>query len=259
MDYILLFITVVLSFIALIISIVNIIATKHGASVGNQKDIIRRIEEIRRDMLDDLRQSRTESLQMTQNTIKSMSDILSSGIARTAAAQDTRLAELNSQLSVRQETLQKTVSDMMKRVDSQLYNSMSRGEQKMEAIRVTVEERLSALQAESSKKLDEMRSTVDEKLEKTLQERIGQSFKLVSDRLEQVYKGLGEMQTLASGVGDLKKVLSNVKTRGVLGEIQLGAILEEILSPEQYKANVATKKGSSCVVEYAVKLPGTED
>ncbi len=131
-------------------------------------------------------------------------------------------------------------------------------EQKLEAIRQTVERRIVALQTENSKKLDEMREIVDEKLQKTLESKVAQSFKLVSERLEQVYKGLGEMQTLANGVGDLKKVLSNVKTRGILGEIQLGAILEEILAPEQYETNVATKSGSSDRVEYAVKLP-TDD
>ena len=108
-------------------------------------------------------------------------------------------------------------------------------------------------------KLEKMRETVDEKLHKTLEERLGQSFKLVSERLEAVQKGLGEMQTLASGVGDLKKVLSNVKTRGVLGEIQLGNILEQIMAPEQYEANVNTKKGSNDHVEFAIKLPGKDD
>jgi DNA recombination protein RmuC len=108
-------------------------------------------------------------------------------------------------------------------------------------------------------KLEKMRETVDEKLHKTLEERLGQSFKLVSERLEAVQKGLGEMQTLASGVGDLKKVLSNVKTRGVLGEIQLGNILEQIMAPEQYEANVKTKKGSNEHVEFAIKLPGKDD
>jgi DNA recombination protein RmuC len=108
-------------------------------------------------------------------------------------------------------------------------------------------------------KLEKMRETVDEKLHKTLEERLGQSFKLVSDRLEAVQKGLGEMQTLANGVGDLKKVLSNVKTRGVLGEIQLGNILEQIMAPEQYAANVKTKKGSNDHVEFAIKLPGKDD
>ena len=108
-------------------------------------------------------------------------------------------------------------------------------------------------------KLEKMRETVDEKLHKTLEERLGQSFKLVSERLEAVQKGLGEMQSLANGVGDLKKVLSNVKTRGVLGEYQLGNILEQILAPEQYDSNVKTKKGSNDLVEFAVKLPGKDD
>ena len=111
----------------------------------------------------------------------------------------------------------------------------------------------------TEEKLEKMRETVDEKLHKTLEERLGQSFKLVSDRLEAVQKGLGEMQTLANGVGDLKKVLSNVKTRGVLGEIQLGNILEQIMAPEQYAANVKTKKGSNDHVEFAIKLPGKDD
>lgn len=112
------------------------------------------------------------------------------------------------------------------------------------------------LQQSVDQRLEQMRATVDEKLQKTLESRIGESFRLVSERLEQVYKGLGEMQSLAAGVGDLKRVLAGVKTRGVLGEIQLGAILEQILSPEQYEANVATKKGSRNFVEYAVRLPG---
>lgn len=144
-------------------------------------------------------------------------------------------------------------------IDSQnniISNNSVESEKKLESIRTTVEQRLSSIQKENSIKLDEMRNTVDEKLQKTLESRISESFKLVSERLEQVYRGLGEMQNLANGVGDLKKVLSNVKSRGVLGEVQLGAILEEILIPEQYEANVATKKGSQNFVEFAIKLPG---
>ena len=131
-------------------------------------------------------------------------------------------------------------------------------EQKLEAIRQTIERRLFQLQSENNQKLDEMRQIVDEKLQKTLESKMTQSFQLVNERLEQVYKGLGEMQTLAVGVGDLKRVLSNVKTRGILGEIQLGAILEEILAPGQYETNIATKPGGAERVEYAVKLP-TDD
>jgi len=131
-------------------------------------------------------------------------------------------------------------------------------ELRLEKVRETVEGRLKIMQDENAKKLDEMRATVDEKLQTTLEKRLGESFKQVSERLEQVHKGLGEMQTLATGVGDLKRVLSNVKTRGILGEIQLGNILEQIMAPEQFVRNVATKKGSRDVVEFAIKLPGKD-
>lgn len=123
-------------------------------------------------------------------------------------------------------------------------------------VKVSVERHLRDIREDNNKQITEMRKTVDEKLQSTLEKRIGESFKQVSDRLDLVHKGLGEMQTIATGVGDLKKVLSNVKTRGVLGEYQLGNILEEILAPGQYGKNVATKKGSQANVEYAVRLPG---
>lgn len=126
-------------------------------------------------------------------------------------------------------------------------------------IREAIEKQLKSIREDNAQQLTEMRKTVDEKLHDTLEKRLGESFKLVSDRLEQVHKGLGEMQTLAVGVGDLKKVLSNVKTRGILGEYQLGNILEQTLAPDQYDVNVATKKGSQANVEYAVKLPGKFD
>lgn len=131
-------------------------------------------------------------------------------------------------------------------------------EQKLEQIRETMERRISRMQADNNERLEQMRQVVDEKLQKTLENKMTQSFRLVSERLEQVYRGLGEMQALATGVGDLKKVLSNVKTRGILGEIQLDAILRETLAPEQYDTNVATRRGSAERVEFAVKLP-TED
>lgn len=131
-------------------------------------------------------------------------------------------------------------------------------EHRLDVMRDTMEGRLSSIQSDNAQKLDEMRSVVDEKLQRTINQRMNESFKLVNDRLEQVYKGLGEMQNLAAGVGDLKKVLSNVKTRGILGEVQLAAILQEILSPEQYDTNVATKRGSRAVVEFAVKIPSEE-
>ena len=125
-------------------------------------------------------------------------------------------------------------------------------------LRATVEARLKSLQEENGAKLEQMRATVDEKLHATLEQRLGDSFKLVSERLELVHKGLGEMQGLASGVGDLKRVLTNVKTRGTFGEIQLWSLLEQVLAPEQYSANVATRPGSSERVEFAIRLPGRE-
>jgi DNA recombination protein RmuC len=128
-------------------------------------------------------------------------------------------------------------------------------EKKLEALRVTVEGKLQAMQADNAKQLEQMRQTVDEKLQGTLEKRLGESFKQVSERLELVHKGLGEMQTLATGVGDLKKVLTNVKTRGTWGEVQLGALLEQVLSSEQFAVNVATKDGGERV-EFAIKLPG---
>jgi len=126
----------------------------------------------------------------------------------------------------------------------------------MKGIQETVEKQLTHIREDNTRQLNEMRKTVDEKLQTTLEKRLGESFKQVSERLEQVHKGLGEMQSIASGVGDLKKVLSNVKTRGVLGEYQLGNILEQILTPDQYGKNVSTKKGSQAHVEYAIRLPG---
>ena len=147
------------------------------------------------------------------------------------------------------------LTNIRETVDKNLHTFTGETKQDLENIRVTVDKNLRAMQEDNNKKLDDMRQIVDEKLQKTLSERMNESFKLVNERLEQVYKGLGEMQTLAQGVGDLKKVLTNVKTRGIVGEIQLGAILEDILAPEQYETNVATVPNSRNVVEYAVKLP----
>jgi DNA recombination protein RmuC len=140
----------------------------------------------------------------------------------------------------------------------QLKSLTLMNEGRLDKLRDTVETRLKGLQEENAAKLEQMRATVDEKLHATLEKRLGESFRLVSERLELVHKGLGEMQGLAAGVGDLKKVLTNVKTRGTFGEIQLGSLLEQILTPEQYAANVATKPGSSDRVEFAVKLPGRD-
>lgn len=191
-------------------------------------------------------------------SIQSLVASLSLSQQNTAQMQDIRLKELNEQLSVRTRDLQQAVSGSLQLMDRRLSTNAIENEQKLNNIRKTMEDNLSTLREENSKKLDEMRATVDEKLQKTLEERIGQSFRHVSERLEQVYKGLGEMQALALGIGDLKKILSNVKTRGIMGEIQLGAILEQIMPREQYEENVAVRKGAERV-EFAIRLPGDGD
>lgn len=157
------------------------------------------------------------------------------------------------------DTLRKTVNEQSDGLDKRFTSFQTQTARQMESIKRTTENKMARMQRSNENKLEQMRRTVDEKLQKTLEDRIGQSFKQVSERLEQVYKSLGEMQKIGAGVDDLKKVLSNVKNRGILGEVQLGAILEDILSPEQYETNIATRKGSSERVEFAVKLPGDGD
>ena len=186
---------------------------------------------------------------------------------RQETAQSARQArqELATTLKMSSDSLQQRLADNI-RVQKDQLDSFSKqlmalarlNEEKLETMRKTLETQLQSLQEDNTRKLEQMRATVDEKLQSTLDQRLGESFKQVSERLEQVYKGLGEMRTLASGVGDLKKVLTNVKTRGTWGEIRLSHILEQILTPEQYEVNVATRKNSNERVEFAIKLPGPD-
>ena len=161
-------------------------------------------------------------------------------------------------LLARQDLLIQSVESSLEKLQARQTDNAMQTEQKLDQMRRSLSESLERMQTGNQAQLDSIRKTVDEKLQETLDRKLNDSFQLVSQRLEQVYKGLGEMQTLAAGVGDLKKVLSNVKTRGVLGEIQLGAILEQLLSPDQYAVNVATKQGSQANVEYAIRLPGSD-
>ncbi len=183
------------------------------------------------------------------NSLQAFGKTISENQRSASESQDKRLASMEQNNALDFERLRKSQEDRI----SSLEHA---NEEKLEAIRQTMERRLSAIQTENAEKLAEMQKVVDEKLQKSLETRITESFKLVSGQLEQVYKGLGEMQNVASGVNDLKKVLSNVKTRGILGETQLGAILSEILSPEQYACDIATKKDSRDRVEFAIRLPG---
>jgi DNA recombination protein RmuC len=183
---------------------------------------------------DSLNRTSKESREEVKISLKSVEDRFTANVKEFNDLQRQKFGDLSD----RQEELKRQTED------------------KLEKIRNTVESKLQTMQDENGKKLEEMRNTVDEKLQSTVERRFNESFKLISDRLDQVHKGLGEMQTLATGVGDLKKVLANVKTRGNLGEIQLGAILEEMFSPDQYERNAIVKEGSQERVEFVIKLPG---
>lgn len=178
--------------------------------------------------------------------------------ADTQQAVMTAVGTLGQSLRDSQKDSARAQNDTLKAMELRLARMEQMNEQKLEALRRSMQDSMTEMRQENAKKLDEIRGTVDEKLQDTLQKKITESFQTVSQQLEQVYKGLGEMQHLAADVGGLKQVLSGVKTRGILGEIQLGAILEEILSPEQYETNVATIPGSRERVEFAVKLPGSD-
>lgn len=216
-------------------------------------------EKLSRELIAEIRASREETNAAVQNSMRTVGETLSAVQRQATDSQDSRLRELVESVSRSQEMLQRVVTERLGQVEEKFKDFTEQDKQSMESIRMTVQTRLEAMQQDNTKQLDRMRETVDEKLQKTLEERITQSFKLVNERLQEVYTGLGEMKTLASGVGDLKKVLSNVKTRGILGEIQLGAIIEEILPKEQYEENVITKPGSQNRVEFAIRLPGSDE
>lgn len=188
-------------------------------------------------------------------TIKLLGDMLTQNQKNTDEYQSRKFEEIDKNITAKQSEMNKAVVDSLTLMESRFKTFEQSNEQKLDSMRDVMNKSLLRIQEDNAKKLEDMRKTVDEKLQKTLDDKMSESFKMVSERLEQVYKGLGEMQTLAVGVGDLKKVLSNVKTRGILGEIQLGAILKEILSPEQYDENVVTVPGSKNPVEFAVKMP----
>ena len=220
-------ITAVISVVTMIIVLIK----------NNKNDSAQIVMTMRQELNSQQSILRQELTAQTQSSVKTMGDML-----------------IENQRSFSQHQ-----SEKMTQLEERMKTFSLENGQKLENIRTTVEKRLEYIQSDNNRQLEKMRKTVDEKLQKTLEEKMNRSFSLVNERLEQVYKGLGEMQTLAVGVGDLKKVLSNVKTRGILGEIQLGSILSEILSPEQYEENIATKKGSKNVVEFAIKLPADDD
>lgn len=225
------------------LALVGTLRRRLGQLEARLANLDRSLERVEKAVREESAQNRTEagvsarqSREELSGTLKQSTDSLLRGMTDIATLQKNQLEAFAGQL-----TALTQVND-----------------QRLEALRGVVEQQLKALQEDNAQKLEQMRATVDEKLHATLEQRLGESFKLVSDRLELVHKGLGEMQSLAAGVGDLKKVLTNVKTRGTWGEIQLGNLLEQILTCEQYATNVATKKGSGERVEFALRLPGDE-
>ena len=241
---ILIALTALMSIIAVILSVTGRKRTvlEINADAEKRANALARIQEEENDLLrenlrNDIVQSHKDTTDHISTSFRNYGDLVATNQNTQAEQQDKRLAEIN-------DTLTKYTME---------------SELKLDNIRQAMTKQIGELTQENSKQLEQMRATVDEKLQKTLESRLGESFRLVNERLEQVYTGLGEMKSLAAGVGDLKKVLSNVKTRGILGEMQLGSILEQILIPEQYDINVITKHGSNDRVEYAVKLPGNGD
>ena len=204
--------------------------------------------ELRREVGENARSGRQELLQ----TLTVFQDTLVRQGAETTRTQNAQIDAFAQQLMQLRGTLGDTLTQQLKAL-------MESNERRLAEMRATLEAQLGQLQTSNAAKLDEMRATVDEKLHATLEARLGESFKQVAERLEQVHKGLGEMHSLAQGVGDLKHLLTNVKTRGMFGEAQLGALLEQVLSPEQYAAQVSTRPGSRNMVDFAIRLPGRGD
>ena len=220
-------------------------------------------ERLERELRDELGRSASSTRQEMVQGLAQFQQVLSQGLQGTnqsLAAQALAAREAQDAAAARSA---QSVTEAMQRLSDamreQLKAMSTTNEQRLNEVRVSVEQRLGAIQQDNEKKLEQMRATVDEKLHATLEQRLGESFKQVADRLEQVHKGLGEMQNLARDVGSLNRVLTNVKTRGIFGEVQLAGLLEQVFTPEQYAANVATVPGSNERVEFAIKLPGQRD
>ncbi len=224
-------ISIILSFLIIILLVgIFILIIYYNKRRNNSKEFIDEFNSVRKELSTMLMQTREE---LTRN--------IGSKINENANTQQMQLANLTNLNETKLENTRKNIDE------------------KLEMIRVSVEGKLLEIQKDNSEKIEKMRITVDEKLHNTLEQRLGESFKVVNDRLESVYKGLGEMQTLAQGVGDLKKVFTNVKSRGIWGEVQLGNILDQFLTADQYSQNVKTKPRSNDLVEFAIKLPGRND
>lgn len=254
--------TEILLVIVIVLLIINIFINTRKEEVNMGKiseNIENKFDNMQKSFKEEFYTNREESRRNEQDNrqeIKVSIDSMTSSISRHIM----NLSTLQqNQFDINSKSLENTLNSFNENMIKSLDNLSQLQNEKLSQLKETTEEKFTELTNSTEENLEKMRVTVDEKLQSTLEKRLGESFKMVNDRLEQVYKGLGEMQTLANGVGDLKKVLSNVKTRGVLGEIQLERILEQFLAQEQYDKNVITKKGSRETVEFAIKLPGKDE
>ncbi|NKI92668.1 DNA recombination protein RmuC [Rhizobacter sp. SG703] len=230
-------------------------------------DHLGRLERLERELRDEVARSAQGTRQELGQTLASFQQTLLAQQGDVARTQNEQIDSFRTQLAATQQAQEATLARLaeqqanaLKRfadtLADQLRSLSQSNDQRLTEMRGAVEQKLSAIQADNEKKLEQMRATVDEKLHATLEQRLGESFKLVADRLDQVHKGLGEMQNLARDVGSLNRVLTNVKTRGIFGEVQLAGLLEQVFTPEQYAVNVETVPGSGARVEFAIRLPG---
>src|SRR3989338_7634714 len=268
---------IILSVLSLVLSGYIVLLLRKSKENGDSSEIkrilgsidtsVNRFETL---LKDELTRSRTEAAQGDKiareelsQSLGTFGSSLTKQVLDIATSQKDQLISFATQINQANKETREELRTAFKSFEGSFGSSMKElvqiTETRLDKMRETMEGKLKLMQDDNSEKLEKMRATVDEKLHATLETRLGQSFKMVTDKLDLVHKGLGEMQVLATGVGDLKKVLSNVKTRGVLGEYQLANILDQLLTIEQYSKNVKTKEGSADLVEFAVKLPGRED
>ena len=252
-----------LGLLALIVVLLVALWLRRQPQAGVPPELLQSNERLERELRDELGRSASGTRQELMQGLAQFQQVLTQGLqgsnqslaAQALAAREAQDAAAQRSALAQTEAMQR-LSDAMR---EQLQALSKTNEQRLAELRLTVEQRLTAIQQDNEKKLEQMRATVDEKLHATLEQRLGESFKQVAERLEQVHKGLGEMQNLARDVGSLNRVLTNVKTRGVFGEVQLAGLLDQVFTPEQYAANVATLPGSAERVEFAISLPGQRD
>ena len=240
------------------LKVIGEVQSEHSAQ-DQLRSLHEQVSRLEQEIRDEIRNTQTTISNTVVTNIGEFGNNLTTQAEGMRTTMDKRFQDLQQGTETRLEAIRETVTSQLTNGTKAINDLTQANEMHMEKVRITVDERLHGMQTSNEKKLNQMRNTVDEKLQSTLEKRLGESFNQVSKRLEEVQRGLGEMQELATGVGDLKRVLTNVKTRGTWGEVQLGAILEEILTPDQYSLNVQLNEDSREEVEYAIRLPGSDD